>query len=206
MKDALKSLLVGSKAYDQAYNDAMKRITDQDPDTNELAKMVLSWIICAKRPLTTLELQHALAVEEGNHELDKDNFPQIQDIISGCAGLVNVDEESKIIRLIHYITQEYFEQTQKDWFPNAENDITIACVIYLSFNAFEADFCLTDKEFKARLQLNPLYNYAARNWGYHAHIASTEIGQLILGFLKSKVKVSSSSQAMMASRGSSGYS
>ena len=139
--------------------------------------MVLSWIICAKRPLTTLELQHALAVEAGNHELDKDIFPQIQDMISGCAGLVTVDEESKIIRLIHYITQEYFERTQKDWFPNAENNITIACVIYLSFNAFEADFCLTDKEFKARLQLNPLYNYAARNWGYHAHIASTEIGQ-----------------------------
>jgi hypothetical protein len=42
MKDALKSLPVGPKAYDQAYNDAMKRITDQDPNTNELAKMVLS--------------------------------------------------------------------------------------------------------------------------------------------------------------------
>lgn len=57
---------------------------------------------CAKRPLTTLELQHALAVEVGESELDEENFPEIEDMVSVCAGLVTVDEECGIIRLVHY--------------------------------------------------------------------------------------------------------
>jgi hypothetical protein len=33
-------------------------------------------MICAKRPLAATELQHALAVEVGEPELDNDNLPQ----------------------------------------------------------------------------------------------------------------------------------
>jgi hypothetical protein len=44
MKDTLKSLPTGLKAYDQAYNEAMERITGQDLDTKELAKQVLSCV------------------------------------------------------------------------------------------------------------------------------------------------------------------
>jgi hypothetical protein len=78
----------------------MNRIEGQVTDQEELAKQVLSWITCAKRPLTTTELQHALAVEFGEPELDEENLPQIEDMVSVCAGLVTVDEESGIIRLV----------------------------------------------------------------------------------------------------------
>jgi hypothetical protein len=61
-------------------------------------------------------------VEAGESELDEDNLPQIEDMVSVCAGLVTVDEESGIIRLVHYTTQEYFQRTQKIWFPDAENN------------------------------------------------------------------------------------
>jgi hypothetical protein len=84
----------------------MERINSQVIDFKELARQVLSWIICAKRPLTTLELQHALAVEVGKTKLNKHNLPEIEDMVSVCAGLVTVDEESDIIRLVHYTTQE----------------------------------------------------------------------------------------------------
>ena len=90
----------------------MERIEAQDADSRELAEHVLMWIICAKRHLIIVELQHALAVEVGEPELDEENLPQIEDMVSVCAGLVTVDEESNIIRLVHYTTQEYFEQTQ----------------------------------------------------------------------------------------------
>jgi hypothetical protein len=133
---ALENLPAGSKAYDHAYNNAMERIQGQLSDQEELAKQVLSWITCAKRPLTTEELQHALAIEIGEAELDKDNITPIEDMVSVCAGLVIVDEESRIIRLVHYTTQEYFERTQKKWFPTAEADITTICVTYLSFTVF----------------------------------------------------------------------
>ncbi len=138
----------------------MERIGGQVKDQEELAKQVLSWITYAKRPLTTSELQHALAVEVGEFALDEENLPQIEDMVSVCAGLVTVDKESNIIRLVHYTMQEYFKRTQKDWFPDAETNITRICITYLSFSIFESGFCRTDDQFEEWLQLNLLYDYA----------------------------------------------
>jgi hypothetical protein len=90
----------------------MERVERQGPNSVQFAKQVLSWITCAKRPLTTMELQHALAVVIGESELDEDNLPEIEDIVSVCAGLVTIDNESGILRLVHYTTQEYFTRTQ----------------------------------------------------------------------------------------------
>jgi hypothetical protein len=160
----------------------MGRVEGQVQDQEELAKQVLSWITCAKRPLTILELQHALAIEISDSKLDEENLPQVEDMVSVCAGLVTIDEESRIIRLVHYTTQEYFERTQKAWFPNAETDITATCVTYLSFDEFKSGICQEDSEFEQRLQSNKLYDYAAHNWGHHAWTASTlcEVVRLLL--------------------------
>jgi hypothetical protein len=108
-----------------------------------------------------------------------------------------------------YTTQEYFERTQRHWFPEAQKDIMEACVTYLSFDDFQAGFCPMDEVFEARLRLNPLYVYAAQNWGYHFRAASIKAGRLVLGLLESEAKLSASTQAMIASRlysGNSGYS
>jgi hypothetical protein len=198
---ALQKLPSGSDAYDYAYKDAMIRIEGQVADQKELAKQVLLWITCANRPLNTLELQHALAVEVGESELDEENLPQIEDMVSVCAGLVTVDEESGIIRLVHYTTQEYFERTQKHWFPNAEAEITTTCTTYLLFNVFERGFCQTDDEFEERLRSNQFFKYAAKNWGHHARKASTlsqVLSQAVVDFLKSEAKVEASSQVLLA--------
>jgi ankyrin repeat protein len=206
---ALERLPKGLDVLDLAYKDAMERVKSQKAGFRQLAMQVLSWIACTKRPLKTQELQHALAVEPGKSELDRDNIPEIEDMVSVCAGLVTVDEESDIIRLVHYTVQEYFERTQISWFPDAQKDITTTCVTYLSFDAFEIGLCPTNHEFEARLRLNPLYDYAARNWGHHARESPMQVGQLILDFLESKAKVAGSSQAMTASKSYSydhGYS
>ncbi|KAL7906419.1 hypothetical protein GGI35DRAFT_458100 [Trichoderma velutinum] len=195
VRTALAKLPTGSEAYDLAYDNAMERIKGQVADQEELAKQVLLWITCARRPLTTTELQHALAVEVGESEFDEENLPQTEDMVSVCAGLVTVDEESKIIRLVHYTTQEYFERTQKRWFPTAQTEIVTICATYLSFSAFETGFCETDQKFEERLQSFPFYGYAASNWGHHA--PKDEVSQEVISFLESKAKVEASSQALM---------
>lgn len=170
----------------------MKRITDRD------ALLALAWIICSTRPITTLELQHALAVEVKKHELDEGNLLQIKDLVSLCSGLVTIDEESDIIRLVHYTTQEYFERTQRDWFPEAESSITAICVTYLSFDAFEAGACATKWEYTERLRLYPLFNYAAQNWGYHAQRSQILRGEDI-DFLESRMKAQAAAQPLFKS-------
>lgn len=195
IRDALKTLPTGTESYSCAYSDAMARIEGQLPDEAMLAKEALSWITCAKRPLTTIELQHALAVNGGQAEFDEDNKSDIEDIVSVCAGLVTVDEESGIIRLVHYTTQEYFERTQKNWFPTAEFDITTICVTYLSFAVFGSGPCDTDSSFEERLQLNPLYDYAAHYWGHHACQARSAHSKVI-EFFHHEINMEAASQAM----------
>ncbi|KAH8816143.1 hypothetical protein F5884DRAFT_841856 [Xylogone sp. PMI_703] len=197
VRKKLGQLPKGSDAYDKAYTEAMERIQGQVSGARKLARGVLSWIICASRSLTTLELQHALAVEVGEPELDKGNLPEIQFMVSVCAGLVTVDDKSHIIRLVHYTTQEYFERMQNHWFPNAQANITTICVTYLSFGAFENGTCSTTYEFEERLRSNKLYNYAARNWGSHACKVSRQ-SQEVMKFLKSDVKVAASAQVLLA--------
>lgn len=179
----------------------MERIEGQVVDSQELAKQALGWITCSKRPLTTLELQHALAVEIGRSSLDEENLSEIEEVVSVCAGLVTIDEESGIIRLVHYTTQEYFERTWISWFPHAQDDIAKTCATYLLFSAFQSGTCDTDHEFDVRLESNPLYDYAARNWAYYAGAASTEPEELILEFLQNDAAVSASNQGMMALHG-----
>ena len=185
------------EVLDSAYRDVMERIRGQKPGFRRLAEKVLSWIICAKRPLTILELQHALAVVVGDSRLDKDNLEQIDRIVSVCAGLVTIDEESGIIRLVHYTTQEYFERTQETWFPGAETEITEICVTYLSFDVFRSGFCDSDYEFEERLTSNPFFKYATHNWGYHARNAST-ISQAVIKFLMDEALVDASNQGLFA--------
>ncbi|KFY47129.1 hypothetical protein V494_00150 [Pseudogymnoascus sp. VKM F-4513 (FW-928)] len=208
IRTALKDLSTGNDAYDDAYNDAMERIEGQLDGDEKLAKQVLSWITCASRPLTTVELAHALGVELGELEFDKENLSPIEDIVSVCAGLVTVDEESAIIRLVHYTTQEYFERTQKRWFPDAETNIATICVTYLSFNVFETGICQNDDDFEERLTSNPLFDYASHHWGHHVPKGFTLTAE-VCSFLEKNAQVEASSQALLISKfypEDSGYS
>ncbi|QSZ31250.1 hypothetical protein DSL72_000813 [Monilinia vaccinii-corymbosi] len=203
IRQALEKLPTGSDAYDFAYKDVMERIESQLPDKTDLAKQVLSWITCAKRPLKAIELQEAIAVEVNESKLDKENLSDIVYMVSICAGLVNFDEESNIIRLVHYTTQEYFEQTKGDWFPDAQTYITTICFTYLSLNVFEDRFCKTTKDFKGRLRSNQFFEYAATNWEHHAHKASIlnqPLSQAAVKFFKSEAKVNASWQMLKLSK------
>lgn len=184
-----------------AYEQAMERINRQKTGLRKFAIQVLSWITCARRPLSALELQHALAVKIGESELDNENLPQIEDMVSACAGFVTVEQQSGIIRFVHYTTQEYFEQTQIHWFPKAETYITTVCATYLSFGVFKCGYCQSDAEFEERLKANPLFHYAAHNWGHHAFISPQEGGmEAVIEFLRTNPQVEASSQALMIAK------
>ncbi|RYP62481.1 hypothetical protein DL771_009725 [Monosporascus sp. 5C6A] len=197
IKDALEHFTKGIDGLDETYKRAMERIEDHGRGNRDLAKQILTWIVHARRPLSTLELRHALAVRLHLTDPDKNYLPSVNLLRSLCVGLVTIDEEGGIIRLVHYTTQEYFEKTRQGWFPDAETFITKICVTYISFDVFGSGFCQADDEFEERLRSNPFYSYAARNWGYHARKAST-FYQGIIGFLERRPQVEASSQALIA--------
>ena len=53
-------------------------------------------------------------------------------------------------------------------FCKGDTVIANICLTMLSFDEFNKGCCHSRKEFRARLQQFPAFNYAAHNWGYHA--------------------------------------
>src|SRR4030095_6118608 len=88
------------KGLEDTYKDAMRRIKEQTADDVELALEVLSWVSFVVRPLSVEELQHALAVKPTDTNLRRGALPDEEVMVSVCAGLVVIDEESHVIRLV----------------------------------------------------------------------------------------------------------
>ncbi|KAH8702902.1 ankyrin repeat domain-containing protein [Phaeosphaeriaceae sp. PMI808] len=181
VKSTLAKLSKGS--LEDAYEEAIQRIEGQLSGDYERAKKVLSWITYAQRPLTTAEICCALAVEPEKEELDSENIPDVEDLVSVCAGLVVVDHESTIIRLVHYTTQEYFERIREQWNPSAQLGIASTCLTYLSFRAFSRGSCSTDKEFEDMVRRSEFLDYAAKYWGQHTLTVQDKVYELACSFL-----------------------
>lgn len=196
LKKTLNNLTTGKNAYDEAYGATMQRIHGQLLDQQELAMNVLMWIVYAKRPLETDELQHALSVELGELEFLEDNLPDIDDMVSACCGLVTVDEESHIIRLIHYTTQEFFDRQGSNIFPDAQAQIANVCATYLSFDEFGSGRCSSEEGFGQRLTDFPFFGYASAHWGNHA--ICQEDSEPIRKLLTQQGHVQACGQALMA--------
>ena len=118
-----------------------------------------------------------------------------------CAGLVAIDKQSDIIRLVHYTTQEFFEHIEKVWIPQARSMVVNKCVTYLSFDTFLVRPAKSFRLVPPMLAENPFLNYAASHWGMHAFQlyseeksnAIVETHELALRFLQNESLVQSSS-------------
>lgn len=182
VKAALQKLPSGSGSYDAAYDLAMERISDQSDDAPELARTVLTWVVHAGRPLTETELETALAIEVGEVELDPDNTIPATELLSLCAGLLTVDEEARVVRLIHYTTQEYFTRHQQWLLQDPHRVLCNACLSYLCLDIFKhGDFMdgRNDQDWDSRWNESetrpevshayqyPFFGYAAMQWEDH---------------------------------------
>ncbi|KAL4875863.1 hypothetical protein BJY04DRAFT_223608 [Aspergillus karnatakaensis] len=145
-----------------------------------------------------IELQHALAVELGQTDLDVDNVVAIDDIISVCSGIVTVDERSGIVRLVHYTAQKFFKRSVQVWFPDAEYQITLICLTYLNFDSFGAGACGTSEEYDRRLYQYPFHVYAAKYWSSYAQsVTLSRIEDPTLRFIDSPAKLDACAQSLL---------
>lgn len=202
IKEALREIQTGSGAYNKAYKKAMERIEQQSKEQTQLAKRLVSWLTFSQRPLTLSELQHALAIKVKDQEqrLDEDRLPDIEEMLSVCAGLVSYNERNHIVELVHRTTKEFFESEGIRDFPTPHLYIGEACVTYLCYDSFASGCCLTEEHYKERCQKYPFHKYAAQKWGYHAKKKSLDLS-LTLGLLKSVKKLAACAQSFMCDSG-----
>jgi hypothetical protein len=87
-----------SSDIDNIYSSSWERIKAQPKKRVLLAERAILWLTYAYRPLKIAELQHALAVQ--CETFDDDDVAGEDMIVSVCCGLVVVDKESQIARLV----------------------------------------------------------------------------------------------------------
>src|SRR5437879_6734980 len=90
------------------------------------------WVSHSERPLHVDELRHALGVEEGSLDLNIENIPAIDTLLSCSLGLVNVEKSSSTVRLVHYTLQEYLSHNP-DLFLKPHSVIAEVCLTFLNF-------------------------------------------------------------------------
>ncbi|KAI2485226.1 ankyrin repeat domain containing protein [Pyrenophora tritici-repentis] len=152
-----------SEVYDSAYQITMERIEQQGDEQAQLAKEVIAWVTFVKNTIRASGLRGTLGILVGDTVFDEGNCPDIEDMISACAGLVTVDPETNLVRLAHYTTYEYFVRSQHHWFPDPHGMILDACLTILSLEVFAKEM---NKEERDSIVLElPLHSYAAHNWG-----------------------------------------
>jgi len=89
------------------YGTTLERIKRQGGERARLGMATLMWVSHSERLLQIDELLHALAVEIGSTDLNAENIPSVETLLSCCLGLVVVDGRASTGRLIHFTLQEY---------------------------------------------------------------------------------------------------
>ena len=165
---------------DLIYKDALQRIRNQKVQRARRAEEILMWIAFAQRPLKLSELLCLLAIRPGDQKIVEDRLPKEELLLSACCGLVIVDEESQIIRFVHYTMEEYIVSIQQDLYPYAHQEIT--SILLTQLNVCTATVLNSEgdtikqlfKEWNGSIIDNRkhyLVTYAAYFWGDHAYLA-----------------------------------
>ena len=177
------------------YEETLERIEEQLEDDSYLAKKMLSYIVCARRPLQVQELRHALAMETGDTELEETALPEVEILLTISAGLIRIDTESNTARLVHYTLQEYFQQNHEKLLPDMEKEFARTCLTYLSLEVFDSGSCSDGEALDQRLDKYQFLDYASHYWGCHI-TEDQHWMDLLLIYLRNEQKISSFVQVL----------
>ena len=99
----VKDILAEFPAHiDDVYHRTWQRICGQTSRQIWLAKAVLVWVLNASRSMTVDELRQAVAAshDQVNHQFEPGQLVSETTLITLCCGLVVVEEESRLVRLV----------------------------------------------------------------------------------------------------------
>ena len=93
---------------DPLYTRALVVMAEKPIRTKELAKAILTWTMCATRPLTMIELQYALKLDLG------DTIEALQKAVASlCGQLVYVDKHSRV-QMVHQTARAFLLRDDLD--------------------------------------------------------------------------------------------
>ena len=86
-----------------SYGRMLKRISTLSPHEQATVKRIFSWLICTRRPLRTVELNHALLIQPGDESLQHERA-LYKDVLELCGPIV--EKKKEYITFIHFSAKE----------------------------------------------------------------------------------------------------
>ena len=171
-----------------SYGRILKQISTLSLHEQATVKRIFSWLICARRPLRTVELSHALLIQPGDKDLQHTRA-LYKDMLELCGPIV--EKRKEYITFIHFSAKEYrhtkafravidsmlnprrylTENSPNGWYgirkAESHAEVAVACLSYLSFRCFDGD--ITDDEVDGFVTRGKyaLHKYSQSNFLHH---------------------------------------
>ncbi|KAG4433290.1 hypothetical protein IFR05_011235 [Cadophora sp. M221] len=195
----------GSADLFPLYDEEMDWIMKQQK--GDLARRIFSLVYHAKGNLTLLQLQQALATNNGDNEHDPNNITHEADILYATKGHIGIDrletmdkDVEVMVRFDHLTRREYFDTNWHSWFGTGQIDLANKCLIFLNFGVFAKPYASED-DFKVKEKALPFISYAVQFWGDHVRDVganSTEVKEKAVAYMKNPSRVDAYIQAAWA--------
>ncbi len=136
-------------------------------------------------------LQEAVAIDPEETDYDAEAIPAIDLILEVCSGLLIMDVEAGVVRLVHFTAQDYFDALAESEILGFHASIAAECLIYVNFDIFHTSSLSTPKPSAPDFKQFPyaLLLYTLTFWAFHAKAGSpgpqSELGIQIRKFLMS---------------------
>ena len=178
-----------------SYSRILERISKAlSPHEQATVRRIFSWLICVRRPLRIVELEHALLIHPGDNKIQYTRMLR-KDILELCGPIVEIRKD--YITFIHFSAKEYapsqtFRFSTSIW--NAElifiryltettknspddscgirkaeshAEVAVTCLSYLSFRYFDGG--ITDEEVDGFIGSGGyvLHQYSQTNFLHH---------------------------------------
>lgn len=132
--NALRTL---PRTLEALYDAIILRIEQCHEDDVRLVKRALAWVHFSRRSISMDLLQYALAIQDGDTSIDQDACVDDDLLLSLCAGLINMEPESAIVRFIHPTISNYFERFFEHQLADQHAQILSACVTFFLSDTFK---------------------------------------------------------------------
>ncbi|RFU78516.1 hypothetical protein TARUN_3763 [Trichoderma arundinaceum] len=150
---------------------------DDDGTHWKVAKDLLGWLVCAKRPLKWHEMQSILSHDPLEQKVDFDKRMLRQNAEKYLGSLVHILDGDHI-RIVHSTARRYIIQNEHIDAQAVQCDLAMLCLRYLcllsSSNAYEEE----ERREKVKLGWFSFQDYACSQWHSHINTVITACGDL----------------------------
>jgi len=162
------------------------RIEKETAELQDVAPLVMVWVTFAMQPLTMKQLQQAIGAMSEQSVFQEEAIIVPDILLQSCAGLVLMEKESGIVRLLNLEVKNHLMKQRPAWFSDGHRLALRSCITYMRFENIGSRENSAEDWYQSLFSIYPFLPYAARFWGLHASLIrerESEVAEIVLGLV-----------------------